>query len=358
VQQQRAGDAEASDALLPRKLWPPRDDGIHVVAQRQGVRVGVRGASLRFSDEEGTVVSEVPLAGVESLTLLGSVQLSTQALHVLADRRIPVAYLTAAGRPVAVIDPLDSTSALVRRAQVRRLENPSAALELARAVISAKIANQRTLLMRNAIDLPAPVSEAILAEAERAARADSLSSLRGHEGQAAALYFESFPRMLRGPVAREFQENGRERRPPPDPVNACLSLAYSILCQECAGALRVASLDPAIGALHSPKPGRPALALDLLEPFRPLIADSVAVAALNRGELTEGHFLRTSAGCALTDAGRKAFFAAYGRRMDTVVTHPVFEYRLSYRRMIVLHARMVAAWLVGEVPTLAFLTTR
>ena len=95
-----------------------------------------------------------------------------------------------------------------------------------------------------------------------------------------------------------------------------------------------------------------------MEPFRPLIADSVAISTFNRGELTEGHFLRTAAGCALSSAGRKAFFGAYGRRMNTDVTHPVFEYRLSYRRMIVLHARMIAAWLVGEVPTLAFLTTR
>jgi CRISPR-associated protein Cas1 len=95
-----------------------------------------------------------------------------------------------------------------------------------------------------------------------------------------------------------------------------------------------------------------------MEPFRPLIADSIAVSAFNRGELTEGHFLDTAAGCALTDAGRKGFFSAYGRRMDTEVSHPVFEYRLSYRRMLMLHARLIAAWLLGEVPTLAFLTTR
>ncbi|MFQ5654914.1 MAG: CRISPR-associated endonuclease Cas1, partial [Planctomycetota bacterium] len=106
------------------------------------------------------------------------------------------------------------------------------------------------------------------------------------------------------------------------------------------------------------RPGRPAFALDLMEPFRPLIADSVAVSTFNRGELREGHFMRSASGCALTDSGRRAFFNAYGRRMDTEVTHPVFEYRLSYRRMLVLHARMIAAWLMGEVPSLAFLTTR
>ena len=95
-----------------------------------------------------------------------------------------------------------------------------------------------------------------------------------------------------------------------------------------------------------------------MEPFRPLIADSVALTCFNRGELTAGHFLSTAVGCLLTDAGRRGFFNALGRRMDTEITHPVFEYRLSYRRMIVLHARMIAAWLNGDIPTLSFLTTR
>ena len=123
-------------------------------------------------------------------------------------------------------------------------------------------------------------------------------------------------------------------------------------------ALRQARLEPSIGAFHVSRPGRPALALDLMEPFRPLVADSVAIAAFNRCELGEGHFMRTSAGCTLTDSGRRAFFNAWGRRMETEVTHPVFGYKLSYRRMLVLHARMIAAWLLGEVPSLAFLTTR
>ncbi|HMQ16750.1 MAG TPA: CRISPR-associated endonuclease Cas1 [Phycisphaerae bacterium] len=159
-------------------------------------------------------------------------------------------------------------------------------------------------------------------------------------------------------IAARFDTNGRQRRPPPDPINAVLSFGYSMLTNECTAACRLASLEPTLGALHATRPGRPAMSLDLVEPFRPLIADSVAVSAFNRGELAEGHFLETASGCALTDAGRKAFFSAYGRRMDTEVSHPVFEYRLSYRRMLMLHARLIAAWLLGEVPTLAFLTTR
>jgi CRISPR-associated protein Cas1 len=344
--------------LAPRKIWPPRDEGIHVVAQQDGAKIGVKGMTLKVTDKDGGTIKEIPLANLESLSLLGSVQMSTQTIHALADRSIPVAFLSAAGRLVAMVDPLDSVSAEVRRSQIRKLDRPEACLELTRALVAAKIMNQRTLLMRNHASLPPGVPAELAREAAEASRAQSLDAVRGHEGQAAAIYFAHFAGMFKGDLAAEFDANGRQRRPPPDPINSCLSLGYTMLTHECVAALRVARLEPSIGGFHISKPGRPALALDLMEPFRPLIADSVAIAAFNRGELTEGHFLRTAAGCALTDAGRKAFFSSYGRRMDTEVTHPVFEYRLSYRRMIVLHARMIAAWLVGDIPSLAFLTTR
>lgn len=356
VNHQRA-DAPGEEQT-PRKMWPPRDDALHVVAQQFGVKIGVHGAEMHVTDRKGKKVKALPLSNVDSLALLGSVQISTQAVQALADKGVPIAYLSAAGRLVAMIDPLDSVSAEVRRAQVRKLDQGDACLQLAQALTVAKITNQRTLLLRNHTSLPLDIALGLSCEAAKAAEAASLDALRGHEGQAAAIYFRHFAGMFKGDLAREFDANGRQRRPPPDPINSCLSLAYSMLTHECVSALRLARLEPTIGALHVSRPGRPALALDLMEPFRPLIADSVAVSLFNRGEVTEGHFMRTAAGCALTDAGRKAFFGAYGRRMDTEVTHPVFEYRLSYRRMIMLHARMIAAWLMGEVPALAFLTTR
>lgn len=349
------------EKLTPRKLWPPRDDGIQVVLQREGVRVGVRGQSVRITDKNGEVSRDLPLANVESLAVIGPVQLSTQALAVFAEQEVPVAFLTAAGRLTAMMDPLGPTSAAVRAAQVRVLDRPDKALELARAVTVAKIANQRTLLMRNHSDLPTRAAADLQESITAAGRATAMDELRGHEGNAAAIYFRHFAGMFKEGVkeiAARFDANGRMRRPPPDPINAVLSFAYSMLTNECTAACRLASLEPTLAALHATRPGRPAMALDLMEPFRPLIADSVAVSAFNRGELSEGHFLSTAAGCALTDSGRKAFFAAYGRRMDTEVTHPVFEYRLSYRRMLMLHARLIAAWLLGDVPTLAFLTTR
>lgn len=349
------------EQLTPRKLWPPRDDGIHVVLMREGIRVGVRGQSVRVTDKDGELVRDLPLANVESLAVLGSVQISTQALTVFADHEVPVAFLSAGGRLVAMMDPLGPVSAAVRGAQIRLLDRPEKTLELARAVTVAKIANQRTLLMRNHSALPSRVGSDLQDCVADAERSTTLDELRGHEGNAAAIYFAHFAGMLKkgvAEIAARFDSNGRQRRPPPDPVNAVLSFAYSMLANECVAACRLASLEPTLGSLHATRPGRPALALDLMEPFRPLIADSIAVSAFNRGELTEGHFLNTAAGCALTDAGRKGFFSAYGRRMDTEVKHPAFQYRLSYRRMLMLHARLVAAWLLGEVPTLAFLTTR
>ncbi len=351
-------NCQNAEEVTPRKIWPPRDDGIHVVTQTNGTKISVKSATLVIKDKEGVTLKEIPLANLESLSLLGSVQISTQAVHVLADRCIPVAYLSSAGRLVAIVDPLDSVSAEVRKAQVKKFDNPVLCLELSKALVASKIINQRTLLMRNCSSIHKDTSAELAKTAERAANADSLEELRGHEGRAGALYFGNFAGMFKSPLAGEFDANGRQRRPPPDPINACLSMAYTMLAHECVAALRLARLEPSIGAFHVSRPGRPALALDLMEPFRSLIADSVTLSAFNRGELCEGHFLRTSSGCAFTDAGRKAFFSAYARRMDMEITHSVFEYRLSYRRMLVLHARMIAAWLLEDVSTLAFLTTR
>lgn len=353
------GGAPAGEPPSPRRIWPPRDDGIHIVAQTEGVRIGIRGSALRFTDREGALVRDMPIASVESLAVVGHVQVSTQAVHVLADHGTPIVFMTAAGRCIAWIDAPGPTSAALKSRQAQRFADAGSRLALARAIVAAKISNQRTLLMRNAQGTPDNALDELARQADEAAKAPAIDALLGHEGQAAAVYFRHFPAMIRDDtLSARFDTHGRRRRPPPDPVNALLSFAYSMLTHECVSALRTASLEPSIGAYHTTRPGRPALALDLMEPFRPLIADSVAVSLINRGEVGPGHFLDTAAGCALTDHGRRAFFDAWGRRMATEVTHPTFDYRLSYRRMLMLHARLVAGWLLDEVPTLAFLTTR
>ncbi|HID23608.1 MAG TPA: CRISPR-associated protein Cas4, partial [Planctomycetaceae bacterium] len=165
VNQQRSAGGRGQ--IKPRKLWPPRDDGIHIVAQQNGTKIGVRGATLTVTDKDGFKLKEVPLAGVESLALLGSVQISTQAIHTLADRGVPLALLTPAGRLVAMVDPLDSVSAEVRRAQVRSFDDPARCLELSRALVTAKILNQRKLLMRNAVGFPEGLATALAEQAEQ-----------------------------------------------------------------------------------------------------------------------------------------------------------------------------------------------
>ncbi|MEI7767934.1 MAG: CRISPR-associated endonuclease Cas1 [Phycisphaerae bacterium] len=354
VQFQRRHETDIS----PRKIWPLRDDATHVIVQTAGHRVGVAGAALKVTDHDGKLIKQIPIVEVESLCLMGYAQVSTQALHVLADHEIPVAYMTTAGRLVAMVEPQNQVSALVRRAQAAETANPTRQLALARALIRAKIINQRTMLMRNHPALPPSVAPALADLVTGLECVQSSAELLGMEGQAASLYFQYFGGMFKGPESQQFEQHGRMRRPPPDPINASLSMAYMMLVHDCVTGLRLAGLDPGLGAFHVPRPGRPALALDLMEPFRPLVADSMTLSAFNRGEYSPGHFNTTAAGCMLTDDGRRTFFNAYGRRIDTEVTHPVFGYCLSYRRMIYLHARLLAAWFIGELNQLDFLTTR
>jgi len=347
-----------SSPALPRATWPLRDDGLHVVSQTEGTKIGFSDGALHIKGRDGAICKKIPLADMESLTVLGGVQLSTQALHALAARGIPIGFFSLGGRCLAMIDPLDTVSALVRREQVRCFDQPDRLVALAQDLIVAKIKNQRTFLMRNHPDLPVGVGAEMNRMADGAKRATTLDAIRGYEGQAAAVYFKHFPGLLHPPFDAQFAANGRARRPCPDPVNAGLSLGYAMLSNECVGALRLARLEPSIGAFHTSKPGRPALALDLMEPFRPLIADSLMVTLINRGELKPSDFQHTASGVYLTESGRKVFFQGWGNRLSTEITHPVFGYRLSYRRMIQLHAKMVAAWVTGDIDRLSFLTTR
>lgn len=343
---------------IRKKVWAPDKDGLHVIVQSYSSKVGVRENALVVGDKDPGSRQNIPLTQVESLTLLGPSQVSTQAIHALSDRQIPIAFLSSAGRLIAMVDSNDSSRTDIRRAQILKFDRMEPRLELSKALVVSKISNQRTFLMRNHGSLPKDIPISLNSEIMGAKNSSSLDELRGHEGKASNIYFQNFSGMIKSNISLEFEINGRKRRPPPDPVNACLSLSYSLLVRECYSALRLARLDPTIGAFHVEVPGRPSLALDLMEPFRILVADSVTISLFNRGALKEGHFLRTSAGCVLTESGRKAFFSAYGSRLDEQITHPVFRNRLSYRRMILLHARMISAWLMGEIPSLDFLVTR
>jgi CRISPR-associated protein Cas1 len=155
-----------------------------------------------------------------------------------------------------------------------------------------------------------------------------------------------------------FDFTKRTRRPPTDPVNALLSLAYSLLAKDCTIAALAVGFDPYVGFYHQPRFGRPALALDLMEEFRPLIAESAVLTAINNRMITPGHFVRAGDAINLTPAGRKVFFQAYEQRMNALITHPVFDYKVSYRRVLELQARLLASHLTGEIPDYVPMVTR
>jgi CRISPR-associated protein Cas1 len=248
--------------------------------------------------------------------------------------------------------------------QLRRRQTAAHAaggLGLARRMIEGKIRNCRTLLRRNA---RADCSATLDQLARLAGATDSVADfgeLLGVEGTAARLYFAAFPTMLAGsalPLADGFAAEGRNRRPPRDPLNALLSFCYAMLTKDLLAVSLAVGFDPYLGVYHRSRYGRPALALDLAEEFRPLIADSVVLALLNTGEIGPRDFIGRAGGVALTPDGRRAVLRAYERRLSTVVTHPEFGYKISYRRVLDVQARILAATLVCELPEYVPMVTR
>ncbi len=232
---------------------------------------------------------------------------------------------------------------------------------LAQQMIVGKILNSRTLLRRNARGDVTTTVAARRRLADQAREADNFPTLLGIEGTAARMYFGALPAVLApaaAPFGAEFSQLGRNRRPPLDPLNALLSFCYSMLAKDLVAICLGVGLDPYLGVYHRSRYGRPALALDLAEEFRPLVADSVVIGLLNNGEITGRDFIRRAGAVALTSDGRRRVLAAYERRLDTEIRHPVFGYRISYRRVLDVQARLLAAVMVGELPTYTAMVTR
>ena len=195
--------------------------------------------------------------------------------------------------------------------------------------------------------------------ADRAGRTRDLSTLLGIEGAAAARYFGQFNRLLRsGRDGDLFDMNKRNRRPPTDPVNALLSFGYAMLTRTFVTVLSATGFDPYRGFYHQPRFGRPALALDMMEPFRPLIVDSAVITAINNGEIRPTDFVRSPIGVALTDTGRKRFIGTLERRLSQEITHPIFGYRVEYRRLLEIQSRLLGRYLTGEIPKYPDFVTR
>lgn len=335
---------------------PPGDEGEIVVVQNPAARVGCRGSELqvRLEDE---IVSKHPIEQVQAVYLYGGIQMSAQAVQSLLERSVPVAYFSPAGRFLGLTSGLPQSGVQARLGQARLFGDPVWRLALAREIIRAKIHNQRVMLMRNG-EPPEAALRQLASLRDDCGDAPDLEAVRGLEGRAAAIYFAHFASMLKGTAGIDFDFNGRNRRPPRDPLNALLSQGYSILAKELAGICHAVGLDPFIGFFHQPGYGRPALALDLMEEFRPLIADSVALSLLNRQELGPGDFENTARGCFLDDGGRRQFWRAWFRRMDTEVSHPQFSYKMSYRRMLDVQARQFWRFCRGDSDRYYGFTTR
>jgi CRISP-associated protein Cas1 len=345
-----------------RPLITPRSELRPLYLNTQGMRVGKSGAVLQVRERDA-VVQEVRIGEICQVSLMGNVQLSTQAVQALCEAGVPVCYFSMGGWFYGITTGLNQKNVFLRRSQFRLSEEDYFARALARRLVAGKIRNQRTLLQRNHIEPPRGVLAGLKEMAERAEAAGSLEELLGIEGNAARLYFGDLGGMIkpdeeRGVEALNFDFEGRNRRPPRDPVNALLSLAYSLLAKDLTVACYAVGFDPYVGFYHQPRFGRPALALDLMEPFRPLIADSAVLTAINTGMVTARDFVRVGGSVALTTAGRKGFFRAYELRMDTLVTHPLFDYRVSYRRLLEIQSRLLARLLEGEIAEYPVFTTR
>jgi len=366
--QQNGQSPVKTDSAEPRRLVPARDDLRPLYLNQPGLHVGKSGNVLKIK-EKTKVLQEVRIGETCQVNVFGNIQLTTQAIQALCQNEVPIAYFSMGGWFYGVTHGLGVRNVYLRRDQFRLADDPSFCLRLASSLVSGKIRNQRTMLQRNHVEPPRVALNQMKCMQEDAEKANALDQLLGIEGNAARVYFQNFAGMIKadeepfggtdmnGPF-RKFDFLGRNRRPPRDPVNALLSLAYSVLAKDLTIACHAIGFDPYLGFYHQPRYGRAALALDLMEPFRPLIADSVVLSAINTRMVTPNDFIQTGEAVALRPTGRKAFFRAYEQRMDTLVTHPMFGYRVNYRRMLEIQARLLARVLTGEITTYPVFVTR
>lgn len=352
-------DGEEAEDLV-RRLYPARDDACPLIVQEQGAYVGKSGEELTVKLKK-ELLTKVRLMDVSHISVYGNAQVTTQAIQECLKRSIPITYSSYGGWFRGLCAGIPHKNIELRRKQFHAAETEDA-LVIARSLIRTKIQNSRVLLRRNASDLDDRVLRELSMIEQQVDEAAGFDSLLGYEGNAARIYFQSFAQMLKTSNTKDiesiFDFTTRNRRPPRDPVNALLSFAYSLLVKDWTITLVRVGFDPYLGFFHQPRYGRPALALDLMEPFRPLIADSIVITAINTGVIRQNDFFRAAGAVSLKRDGRKRFILAYEKRMDTLITHPVFNYRISYRRVLEVQARLLGRFLTGEISAPPEFTTR
>lgn len=336
---------ERKQDRIVRRVHAADPDGGLVHLTNAGSRASLRGGRLRVS-LRGEELASLPLEQVAGLVVHGNIDLSSALIRELLWRRLTVVWCSGTGRVIGWSHTARSPNGLVR---VRQHEaSAQGRIELARAFIAAKIAGQATLLRRNG---ESRETVSALRKLQRRVReAQKITTLTGIEGDAAARYFAGFPTMLRVPQGAPFLRDwpGRAGRGALDPLNAALNYLYGVLVAEVIRALAACGLDPHAGFLHSSSRNKPALALDLMEEFRTPLADAVVISAINNRVITESDFSRALGSCRLRDAGRRSLLSAYERRLETEFTHPVFKYKVTWRRAVEVQARMLLGYLDGS----------
>lgn len=330
--------------------------------------VQTQGAYLRLKNEtvcveaEGVQLLRVPLHHLGGMVLFGNVLISPFLLHRCAEDRRQIAWYSANGRFQARLHGPVSGNVLLRSVQHEFAADTNRSLKVATGFVSGKLRNSRQVLLRALRESKRPMkrTEAAVKTMEAALDAlnetDDMEILRGIEGQAAAVYFRAFPELIR---IHEFSFESRTRRPPRDPVNAILSFIYSLVRTECESALEGVGLDPQIGFLHVLRPGRPALALDLMEEFRSWWADRLALSLINRRQLRHSDFNEQPGGAVLlTDDARRTLLAAYQQRKQEEVRHPLFQESVPIGLLPYIQARLLARYLRGGLDRYVSFTPR
>lgn len=320
-----------------------------LVVQDPRSQLRVRGDRFIVEQPEEAPIS-VRIGETSHLVLMGGARCSMPALHRCLREGLPIVHMSGSGWFLGITRGMPHKNVELRAAQFAASADSALGLELSRPLVAAKIRNSRVMLRRNG-DAPADDLAVLDFHASQALDSPDADSLLGSEGAAARLYFSNFTTMLKaGPASSTaFDFEGRNRRPPKDAVNALLSFASALLLKDCMAALLTIGLDPLMGFYHRPRYGRPALALDLMEPFRPVIADSVVIRALNNGEIGPDDFLEHLGGVLIKPAARKRLVAAYEHRLAQEISHPLFGYRATYRRIFEIEARLLARRLLGEI---------
>ena len=316
-------------------------------------RLNLSNHGIEINKPDGTKV-RVPLVDLESILCFGSTTITTPLMGYCGENGISLAFFTEYGRFMARVEGPTHGSVLLRKAQFRFLEeNNQGVIDLCRRIVETKLANSREILLRSARDIgaegePLRVSATAIANyRQKVEQAESIDSIRGLEGAAAAAYFRGFSYLIRENETG-FRFEGREQHPARDPINGLLSYLYTLLANDAVAAMEAVGLDPQCGFFHSLRPGKPSLALDMMEPFRSPLCDRLALALIHRRQITPDSFTEHDGLPMLTHEARQMVLNAWQSRKRKELLHPELHERIPVGLLIFAQAQLLARFLRGE----------